>query len=54
MDFIQVCSVEFYNRQTTCKDCLKKNQNGLYTCEICNAWLKENERKKNMNTQIGI
>ncbi len=32
---------EFYNKQKTCKECFKKNQNELYTCTICNMTIRK-------------
>ncbi len=36
---------EFYNKQTTCKECLKNNQNELYKCEICSMVIRKQCKK---------
>ena len=37
---------EFYNKQTTCKECFKKNHlTELTICEVCNMIIRKRKKK---------
>ncbi len=46
---------EFYNKQTTCKECFKKNHlTELYKCETCGIIIRKRKKKDHEYTDPHI